>query len=90
MGHDDANMHLQSSHIGENSDEAELLVSMGVEGVEGYVRPARGLTEIFKYILWLLLGMSGFSILPLTEIALQAPDLMSRAPGFLTIRSLMW
>ena len=86
-------MHLQSSHIGENSDEAELLVSMGVEGVEGvegYVRPARGLTEIFKYILWLLLAMSGFSILPLTEIAFQAPDLMSRAPGFLTICSLMW
>ena len=63
---------------------------MDVEGVEGYMRPAMGLTEIFKYILWLLFGMSGFLTLPLTEIALQAPDLMSQAPGFLTIRSLMW
>ena len=29
-------------------------------------------TEIFKYILWFLRGISGFSILPLTKIAPQA------------------
>jgi hypothetical protein len=32
-------MHLQSFHIGQNSDEEEWLVSMGIVGVEGYVRP---------------------------------------------------
>ena len=40
LGHGDANIHLQSFHIGQNSDETEWLVIMGIEGVEGYVRPA--------------------------------------------------
>ena len=40
LGHGDANMQLQLFHIGENSDEAEWLVSMGIVGVEGYVRPS--------------------------------------------------
>ena len=40
LGHGDANMHLQLFHIGQNSDEVEWLVSMGIVVVEGYERPA--------------------------------------------------
>ena len=39
LGHRDANMHLRLPHIGQNSDVAEWLVSMGIVGVEGYVMP---------------------------------------------------
>ena len=40
MGHGDANMHLQLFYISQNSDEAEWLASMGIVGIEGYLRPA--------------------------------------------------
>ena len=40
LSHGDANMHLQLSHIGQNSNEAEWLVSMGIVVGEGYVQLA--------------------------------------------------
>ena len=45
-------MHLQLSHICQNSDEAEWLVSMSIVRVEGYVRPS----SVFQWLNILYIG----------------------------------